>query len=120
MRLAKFKKTTIKFEVSASSICAFLGAIAITLVVAPSISAQEGVFADEETSFQVGGSCAALAYLDASQLKQYVSAAYSDDFHSFCYPEEPFSCSDYTSFLRGLGRMAIGDDGYHCSLQLRE
>ena len=44
------------------------------------------------------------------------SGAYADDFHSFCFPEEPFGCADYTSFLKGLGRMTIGDDGYHCSL----
>jgi len=71
------------------------------------------------TSFEVGSSCAALAYLSTAELKTLVNVSYSDDFHSFCYPEEPSDCSDYTSFLRGLGRLTTGDDGYHCSLQVQ-
>ena len=72
-----------------------------------------------EGEFQVGGSCAALAYLSSTELRAYINASYSDDFHSFCFPEEPSDCEDYTQFLKGLGRLSTGEDGYHCSLQLQ-
>lgn len=81
-------------------------------------SGNGGSLSGEEETFDVGGSCAALAYLSTDQLKNYVNSGFSDDFHSFCYPEEPQSCSDYSSFLGGLGHLSTGDDGYHCSLQL--
>ena len=71
----------------------------------------------EEETFAVGGSCAALAYLTTDQLRSMIAAGYSDDFHSFCYPEEPATCGDYTTALGGLGRLSTGEDGYHCSFQ---
>jgi hypothetical protein len=91
--------------------------VILSLGLSSEIVAQEGSV--EEDGFEVGGSCASLAYLGAGQLKAFLSSGYSDDFHSFCYPEEPYSCSDYTSYLKGLGRMTTGEDGYHCSLQLQ-
>lgn len=101
-------------------------ALAVTVVMVMGLSsevvAQESdapQAQDMEESFNVGGSCAALAYLGSAQLKAYIGAGYTDDFHSFCYPEEPSECSDYSSFLKGLGRLVTGDDGYHCSLQLQ-
>lgn len=89
----------------------------LTLSLSSEIVAQD--ISTEDVTFEVGGSCAGLAYMNANQLKAFISAGYSDDFHSFCYPEEPYSCSDYTSYLKGLGRMTTGEDGYHCSLQLQ-
>lgn len=74
----------------------------------------QGVSADE--AFQIGGSCAGLAYLNRDQIGTVLGAAFSDDMHSFCYPEEPSECSDYSAFLHGMGRLATGDDGFHCSL----
>ena len=100
-------------------ICATL-LLALGLVpwTAPKASAQD--YQDyDDAEFQVGGSCAALAYLSSTQLKAYINSSYMDDFHSFCYPEEPSDCSDYTQFLKGLGRLTTGEDGYHCSLQLQ-
>ena len=78
-------------------------------------AAQDG---DDDSAFEVGGPCAALAYMNQGQLAAFVGAAYSDDFHSFCYPEEPMECAEYTSFLKGHGKLATGDDGYHCRLVL--
>jgi hypothetical protein len=105
---------------------AFLGLGALMVVlgycVSSEVSAQEfsaeGALANDD-AFEVGGSCAALAYLSAAQLKAYISSGYSDDFHSFCFPEEPSDCTDYSGFLKGLGRLSTGEDGYHCSLQLQ-
>lgn len=79
-------------------------------------AAQSDEFSDE--IFQIGGSCAGLAYLDGAEIRHLLSNAFSDDHHSFCYPEEPSDCTDYTSFMKGMGRMTTGDDGYHCAVQL--
>lgn len=91
--------------------------ISLTLGLSSETCAQD--LSTEDEAFEVGGSCAGLAYMNAGQLKAFLSAGYSDDFHSFCYPEEPYSCADYTSYLKGFGRMTTGEDGYHCSLQLQ-
>ncbi len=99
------------------AVMAFALFVTLTLGLSSETCAQE--LSTEDSAFEVGGSCAGLAYMNATQLKAFLSAGYSDDFHSFCYPEEPFSCADYTSYLRGLGRMTTGEDGYHCSLQLQ-
>lgn len=77
--------------------------------------AQSGGMSGEET-FQIGGSCAGLAYLNKSQISTVLTAAFSDDLHSFCYPEEPSECSDYSAFLQGAGKLTTGDDDFHCSL----
>lgn len=87
---------------------------AVLLLLGPTI----GFAAEDEDSFPIGGSCAALAYLNVTELKARLGASFSDDFHSFCFPEEPSECSDYSSLLKGLGRLSTGDDGYHCSLTL--
>lgn len=99
-------------------------ALASALTWGARASAEEGTDAGEapesdEVTFDVGGSCAALAYMNAGQLRAFINAGYTDDFHSFCYPEEPSECSDYTPFMKGLGRLSTGDDGFHCSLQLQ-
>lgn len=73
---------------------------------------------ESEDGFQIGGSCAALAYASTSNLRSLIAGGFADDLHSFCYPEEPSECADYTSFLKGVGRLATGEDGYHCSLHL--
>jgi hypothetical protein len=67
-------------------------------------------------AFQIGGSCAGLAYLNKDQITTVLAAAFADDMHSFCYPEEPSECSDYSGFLQGAGRLSTGDDDFHCSL----
>lgn len=77
--------------------------------------AQAGGMSAEET-FQIGGSCAGLAYLNKGQISMVLSAAFSDDLHSFCYPEEPSECADYSAFLQGAGKLTTGDDDFHCSL----
>src|SRR5690606_546840 len=105
----------------------FFSAVALIILIALGHSsvtvAQEDESATDnamvDDGFEVGGSCAALAYMNQSQVKAFISSGFSDDFHSFCFPEEPSECSDYTAFLKGLGRLTTGDDGYHCSLQLQ-
>jgi hypothetical protein len=77
-----------------------------------------GLKAEEEEPFHVGGSCAALAYTTNVELADLLSEAYSDDLGSFCIPEEPMECSDYSTFLKGRGRLVTGEDGYHCTLQV--
>jgi hypothetical protein len=74
--------------------------------------------AEEDEPFQFGGSCAALAYTTTSQLGAMLAATYADDLSSFCVPEEPFDCAEYSSLLKGRGRLVTGEDGYHCTLQL--
>ena len=72
----------------------------------------------EDDLFRPGGSCAALAYLSSSQLGDLIKAGFSDDRHSFCYPEEPSECTEYTSLLQGRGPLTTGEDGFHCNLQV--
>jgi len=73
----------------------------------------------DDEIFQIGGSCAGLAYLGGAEIRHLLSQAFTDDHRSFCFPEEPSDCTDYSSFLNGLGRMTTGDDGYHCAVQLQ-
>ena len=91
---------------------------------APYVSADPTELSDsgvgiEDDGFRVGGSCATLAYLGARQLRETMKQALSDERHSFCFPEELSDCSDYNGLLRGLGRLSMGEDGYHCNLQLQ-
>ena len=74
--------------------------------------------AEDEEPFRLGGSCAALAFTTQSQLSEILTASYADDLGSFCVPEEPFECGDYSSLLKGMGRLTTGEDGFHCTLQL--
>lgn len=69
---------------------------------------------DKDQPFEPGHSCAELSYLTDVELKEALSPAFQSDFHAFCHPEEPEACGDYTASLRGMGRLAQGDDGYHC------
>ena len=72
----------------------------------------------EDDLFRPGGSCSALAYLNSSQLAELIKSGFSDDHHSFCFPEEPSECAEYTSLLSGRGRLTTGEDGFHCNLQV--
>jgi len=72
--------------------------------------------AQTQESFQIGGSCAALAYLSKAQIGIVLATAFVDDLHSFCYPEEPSECSDYSSFMQGSGKLTTGSDDYFCAL----
>ena len=74
--------------------------------------------AEEDEPFHIGGSCAALAYTSSSDLADILNETYSDDLGSFCVPEEPMECSDYSPLLKGRGRLVTGEDGYHCTLHL--
>jgi len=76
------------------------------------------VVTNDEETFTVGGSCAGLAFLNGHQLRDIIGGAFPDDLRSFCYPEEPSPCSEYTSLLRGRGQLRTGEDGYHCYLEL--
>lgn len=80
--------------------------------------ATHSAFAEEEEPFVIGGSCAALAYATSNELTDLLNETYSDDLGSFCVPEAPMECSDYSPFLKGRGRFITGEDGYHCTLQL--
>ena len=73
--------------------------------------------AQSEETFQIGGSCAGLAYLTKAQIQVVLASAFVDDLHSFCYPEEPLECSDYSSFMRGGGKLSTGSDDYYCALE---
>ena len=88
-------------------VCTFM------LLVAPGLRAEEG------DPFQIGGSCAALAYTTGAQLSDLLTATSADDLGSFCVPEQPFECADYSSHLKGRGHLLTGEDGYHCTLQDR-
>lgn len=81
-------------------------------------TAGDGSFAmelrDKDQPFEAGHSCAELAYLTEGELKEALNPAFQSDFMAFCHPEEPETCEDYLATLRGLGRLAPGDDGYHC------
>lgn len=70
----------------------------------------------EEEAFKIGGSCAALAYLSEAQLRKYTGSTFAVEFNAYCYPEEPFDCTDYSSFLKGMGQLSAGSDGYYCQL----
>ncbi|MCX6109729.1 MAG: hypothetical protein NTZ90_09040 [Proteobacteria bacterium] len=91
--------------------------------VGPANDKDQGAISDsaigvEDDLFRPGGSCAALAYLSSSQLADLIKAGFSDDRHSFCYPEEPSECTEYTSLLQGRGHLSTGEDGFHCNLQV--
>ena len=91
--------------------------------VEPTSDRDQGAISDsaigvEDDLFRPGGSCAALAYLSSSQLGDLIKAGFSDDRHSFCYPEEPSECTEYTSLLQSRGRLTTGEDGFHCNLQV--
>jgi hypothetical protein len=60
-----------------------------------------------------------MAYLELAQLKYVTGPTFKDEFQSFCYPEEPFDCSDYTSLLKGLGHLEAGLDGYYCRMVVK-
>lgn len=93
-----------------------LGVISVHMLLGTQLLAAEAT--ENDDSFQIGGSCAGLAYVSSASLRSLIAGGFADDFHSFCFPEEPSECSDYTSFLKGVGRLSTGEDGYHCSLQL--
>lgn len=80
---------------------------------------KDKVVAGDGETFQIGSSCAAMAYLEQSQIQYMISPAFKEEFQSFCYPEEPFDCSDYVSLLRGLAMLESGLDGYYCKLVLK-
>lgn len=97
-----------------------LGSVLLESPAVAQQQADEPAAAGDDDSFRIGGSCAALAFLTAEQIKHHAGMAFSDELHAFCYPEEPFDCTDYTGFLKGLGSMSTGNDGYFCRLKLDE
>ncbi len=90
--------------------------VALTATAAGQALAGTGWSFDVRTDqpFEPGHSCAELAYLDEAELKEALSPTFASDFNAFCRPEEPTSCSDYTSALKGQGTMADGEDGFYC------
>lgn len=73
---------------------------------------------DYESTFEVGGSCASLAYVEKGELQDTIAEASEEGIEQFCFSEEPYFCADYSSYLHGLGRMEVGYDGYLCRLVL--
>src|SRR4051812_37472624 len=67
-------------------------------------------------AFKPGSSCAGLAYLSEGQLRESMGSTFAAEFNNYCYPEEPFDCTDYSSFLKGLAQLSTGSDGYYCQL----
>jgi len=86
--------------------------VGLALIGTSSISAGQS-----EETFQIGGSCAGLAYLNKAEIGAVLASAFVDDLHSFCYPEEPSECSDYSSFMQGSGKLSTGSDDYFCALE---
>jgi len=109
-------KVNLNSRVKALGGLGIMWSLATTLLLGPQALGQGAGESDD--SFQIGGSCAALAYVSSGSLRSLIAGGFADDFHSFCYPEEPSECTDYTSFLKGIGRLTTGEDGYHCSLHV--
>ncbi len=64
-----------------------------------------------DPEFQVGESCAALAYGSADAYLWLIESLDNRELEEFCYPEEPSFCSDYTDFLHGIGRLEFSEGG---------
>ena len=73
--------------------------------------------AEEDEPFHIGGSCAALAYTSSSDLADILNETYSDDLGSFCVPEEPMECSDYSPLLKGRPLLQKSLSPYRLVLQ---
>jgi len=97
---------------SQRQICHLLAMVSAVVLAIPA------AHAEEEEPFRLGGSCAALAYTTAGELADLLNETYADDLGSFCVPDEPMECSDYSPFLKGRGSLVTGEDGYHCTLHL--
>ncbi len=80
-----------------------------------STSDSQGIETDD---FQVGDSCAALAYLTYAQMREIARAGFQSELNAFCYPEEPSDCSEYASLISGIGKLVTSESGYYCSLIL--
>lgn len=103
----------------------WLAVVALATMATVAIAADEGQAnealeeqAELGDEFRIGTSCAGLAYTSTESLRSLVRSAFGEELHAFCYPEEPFDCSDYTVYLKGLGTLLSGDDAYHCQLKL--
>lgn len=70
----------------------------------------------EDELFRIGGSCAGLAFLETEEIRRHVALALGDELEGFCYPEEPFDCSDYSGFLKGIGTLVSSEDAAVCRL----
>jgi len=62
------------------------------------------------------GSCAELAYLSDSQKRTLADPKNEENLSQFCFPEEPFECSDYNQLIANLGTLKTSEGGFHCSL----
>ena len=72
----------------------------------------------EDELFRIGGSCAALAFLETDAIRRKVAIALGDELSAFCYPEEPFDCFDYSGFLKEIGTLIGTEDGGMCRLKI--
>ena len=62
------------------------------------------------------GSCAELAYLSESQKRMLADPKNEENLSQFCFPEEPFECSDYNQLVTSLGTLKTSEGGFHCTL----
>jgi hypothetical protein len=60
------------------------------------------------------GSCAELAYMSESQRRAMVDVTNEENFEEFCFPEDPFECSDFSPSLAKWGQLQTNDGGYWC------
>ena len=62
------------------------------------------------------GSCAELAYLSEKQKHTLADPKNDENMPQFCFPEEPFECSDYNQLVASLGELKTSEGGFHCTL----
>lgn len=60
------------------------------------------------------GSCAEIAYLSDVQKRVLVDGRNADDFGQFCFPEDPYECTDYNQTVSGFGTLSTNEGGYFC------
>ena len=68
----------------------------------------------EEDTRAFSGSCAELAYMSESQRRTMIDLANEENFEEFCFPEDPFECSDFSPSIAQWGHLQTNDGGYWC------
>jgi len=65
--------------------------------------ASEVALASEKFDFEVGSSCATIIFSEPEALEWLVESLSDEELDSFCYPEEPSICSDYSGQVESIG-----------------
>lgn len=91
------------------------GSSVFSLCLSQNLGASPSDLGDSE-SFGVdwGHSCQILEELDESLIEAMTHPSHVENFASFCYADDSYSCSDYNGLLYDLGSLVERGDGY-CS-----